>query len=465
MSKVISVADLNKVDTFANVPDDQLQWLIANSEVAELKEGDVFFKQGDPLDHTHFVLEGTLSFRLEQAGQFREVGQVPYGKITGTLPFSRGTTVSGVGIAIQNSTILSFHKRFFREMIRDHYELTEMLVHTMTTRVRTFTQQTEQNDRMIALGKISAGLAHELNNPASAVVRSAGELKSQFKMQPDTFKKIMSIEMKPDEVEAVNNLLFVKVAEGPTLNLSLMDKADMEDEITDWLEDHGVEDGTEIAETLAEFSFGVDLLEEVCAKVPASELPAVAEWIRNVLSIEKLVDEIEEASSRIANLVTSVKSYTHMDQAPEQQMSDIRVGIRNTLTILGHKVRKQKVQLKESFPEGMPQVKVFVSELNQVWTNLIDNALDAMPDGGELEINADFDADYLRVRIIDSGTGIPEDVLNKIFDPFFTTKEMGKGTGMGLDMVQRIVNQHQADIRVESKPGRTQFLVCFSRNI
>ena len=464
MSNVISVADLNKVDTFENIPDEQLQWLIEHAEVVELKDGDVFFKKGDPIVHAHFVLEGRLSFRVEQAGQFREVSVVGKGHITGTLPFSRTKGASGLGMATQDTTILSLHKDRFREMIRDHYELTEMLVHTMTSRVREFVKQSEQNDKMMALGKISAGLAHELNNPASAVVRSAGELKEQLKLQPDNFKKVIAMRIEPSQVDAVNRILFSKASAG-SQQMSLMEKSDLEDDITDWLEERGVEDGTEIAEILAEFGFDLEVLEELYEYVPDQFFPPVANWFNSVLSTEKLVTEIDEASSRIAKLVKSVKSYTHMDQAPERQMADIREGIRNTFTILGHKIKKQQIDLKENFPEDMPQVKVFVSELNQVWTNLMDNAIDAMPDGGTLEIAADFDKDYLRVHVIDSGAGIPEDVIGSIFDPFFTTKEMGKGTGMGLDVVQRIVNQHQAVIQVKSQPGETKFTVCFMRNL
>lgn len=465
MSKVISVADLNKVDIFVSIPNEQLQWLIEKSSVVELQDGDVFFKKGDPIDATHFVLEGKLSFRIEQAGQFREVGQVEKGGITGTLPFSRTKDATGIGTTIQSATILSLHKSFFREMIRDHYELTEMLVHTMTSRVRQFVKQQEQNDKMMALGKISAGLAHELNNPASAVVRSASELKEQLKLQPDNFKKVISIKMDAAKVDAVNNILFSKADKGPNLEMSLMEKTDLEDELTDWLEEHGLDDGSEIAETLAEFSFDISVLEEIYEQVPDEHFPPVANWLNNVLSTEKLVNEIGEASSRIANLVKSVKAYTHMDQSPERQLSDIRIGIRHTFTILGHKMKKHQVELKESFPADMPEVKVFVSELNQVWTNLIDNALDAMPNGGTLEVSADYDPDYLRVYVIDSGTGIPEETIGNIFDPFFTTKAMGKGTGMGLDVVQRIVQQHQADIQVASQPGCTKFTVCFLRNI
>lgn len=464
MSKVISVADLHKVDTFENIPDNQLQWLLENSEVVELKDGDIFFKKGDPVVQTHFILEGRISFRVEQAGQFREMAVVEQGAITGTLPFSRTKGATGVGMATLNTTILSLHKDHFREMIREHYELTEMLVHTMTSRVREFVKQQEQNDKMMALGKISAGLAHELNNPASAVVRSAGELKEQLKLQPDNFKRVMAMEMSPDQVDAVNKTLFSKASSGPQ-QMSLMEKSDLEDEITDWLEERGIEDGTEIAEILAEFNFDLDTLEELYEHVPDQYFPPVANWFNSVLSTEKLVSEIDEASSRIAKLVKSVKSYTHMDQSPEKQLADIREGIRNTFTILGHKIKKQQVDLKESFPEDMPQIKVFVSELNQVWTNLIDNAIDAMPDGGTLEIAADFDKDYLRVHVIDSGTGIPDDVIGNIFNPFYTTKEMGKGTGMGLDVVQRIVSQHSADIQVKSKPGETKFTVCFMRNL
>jgi signal transduction histidine kinase len=192
-------------------------------------------------------------------------------------------------------------------------------------------------------------------------------------------------------------------------------------------------------------------------------LSPVLNWVNNNLVTEKMVTDIQEASQRISDLVGSVKNFTHMDRAQDKQFCDIRVGLRNTLTMLNHKIKKGSVTVTEHFDETLPEVKAFIGELNQVWTNIIDNALDAMegrPDS-TLEIQTERDKEFVKVTITDNGPGIPKEDLDKIFDPFFTTKEIGKGTGLGLDVVARIVKQHHGSIKAKSVPGRTAFIVCF----
>ena len=348
-------------------------------------------------------------------------------------------------------------------MIQECHELTERLVHTMTNRVRDYITSQQQSEKLMALGKISAGLAHELNNPASAVVRSSMELKKNLSTVTDKFKKVMSVSLSVDQVTALDHILFSKVSQGMNKHISLLEKTELEDEILDWIEEKGIEDADDIVENLVDFNFREEDLDNIFEKIPTqNDLAPVLAWLNNVLNTEKLVGEIEEAAKRISNLVSSVKSYSHMDKSADKQYVDIHEGIRNTIMIFKHKFKENHVNFVENFQEDLPKVKVWVGELNQVWTNLIDNALDAMAEeGGNLEIKTFQDESFVRIYLSDTGKGIPQEIISKIFDPFFTTKDIGKGTGLGLDAVLRIIQKHNADIKVESKPGNTVFKLCF----
>lgn len=451
---------LKGFEPFAEIPDDHLQWLIDHSECKMYEVGDHLFAPDWEPSEMFIVLSGRFSVSFTANGHTRNVGFVEPGNISGLLPYSRMKQMRATGAATEPSQVLITHRDQFRGLAQASEELMQVLVGVMTTRVREFTKQQQQNEKMMSLGKLSAGLAHELNNPASAVVRSAQELKKHLQYQPDGFKKVIEIRMEPEQVDAANKIIYDKVA-NPIPELSMMERSEREDDLAEWLEDHGAEDGYEMADVLADFGMTTDDLEEISLQVPDAHLTPVVGWIRNVLTTEKMVAEIEEASKRIADLVQSIKSYTHMDRAPEKEEADIHAGIKNTVVMLNHKLRKNKVTLVENFSPEMPPIKLFVSELNQVWTNLIDNAIDAMADGGTLEINSVAEDGFAKVRIVDSGTGIPEDIVGQIFDPFFTTKGVGEGTGMGLEIAHRIVQrQHNGRISVESKPGRTQFEVC-----
>jgi signal transduction histidine kinase len=318
----------------------------------------------------------------------------------------------------------------------------------------------------MALGKLSAGLAHELNNPSAAVIRSASELKRHLAGVPDNFKRVIKIKAADDVVDKVNDLVFSKLDfHGKTVS-SLLQKTALEDELNEWLETNGIREVYEMVETFADFGLNVTELEEVKSWLRPEDLFPVLGWINQVMNTEKLVCDIEEAAKRINTLVTSVKGYTHMDQAPEKQRVDVHIGIRNTLTMLNHKLKKNNIKLVETFQQDLPKANIFVSEMNQVWTNIIDNAIDALEgrSDGVLEIRTQKDREFILVRVIDNGPGIPEDIKDKIFDPFFTTKPIGKGTGLGLEVVQQIITQHNGKIDVSSEPGRTEFTICFPIN-
>ena len=361
------------------------------------------------------------------------------------------------------SRVLSYPTDKIREMIRDKFELTQALVHVMSNRVREFTALQQQNEKMMALGKLSAGLAHELNNPASAIVRDSISLKKHLQLEPENFKRVIAIKINDAQVDAVNKGLFDALAIKDRPRLTLKERTRMEDNVSDWLDDKGVDNSYDLAENFVSFNFDTDKLEGLTGSIPAAYLSPILNWINTVLVTEKMVEDIQESSQRIANLVSSVKTFTHMDRGTDKQYADIHTGIGNTLTMLGYKIRHGNITLAEDFDEKLPPVKALIGELNQVWTNLIDNALDAMEINGKgtLTIITEKEQQFVQVTIMDDGPGIPPEELPMIFDPFFTTKDIGKGTGMGLEVVQRIVQQHNGTIKVKSKPGQTEFIVCF----
>lgn len=453
-----------KMEDLQSVPATELEWMARAGKEWDLAEGDFLFKRDQASDNLHILLEGKLRLYGLVNGSQREFGAMESGDITGVLPYSRMKIAGGFGQATEPCRVFSLHRDHFPEMIRENYSLTSAFVHKMTNRVRSFTALQQQNEKLMALGKLSAGLAHELNNPASAIVRSATNLKDHLKAIPEGFKKVIAVKMDGSEIDAVNEILFRNLDSGMVEGMSLMERSSCEDEVAEWLEDKGVEDGYEIAENLVDFGFSEEDLEELSSRVPDNHFVPIIHWINNNLITEKMVLEISEASQRIAELVGSVKSYTHMDQSLDKQDVDLAKGIRNTLRMLQHKLKKGPVKVVENFSAEAATVTGFPGELNQVWTNLIDNAIDAMEESAEkvLEIKSWRDKHgNTYVSIIDSGSGIPEDVLSRIFDPFYTTKEVGQGTGLGLDVVKKIIeDQHKGRIKVESRPGRTEFNIC-----
>ena len=454
---------LQSLPTFEDVPANSLEWMITSGEVKEYAVGEFLFKKGDPSDYMHIVIEGEFEvYQITDRGRkfFTEFNE---GEITSQLPYSRLNSAVGFGEATKPSTVFRLHKDCFRTMISDHFELTRGLVHRMTSRVRNFTTMQVQNEKLAALGKLSAGLAHELNNPASAMVRSAGELSKNLKKGPDSFKKILKIDLTEKEVEGIQTLLMSKL-DRPMPQHSMMKRNELEEDMADWLEAHGESNGFDYAEHFVAFGFEVEEMEDLYQLIGTKHLTPTLEWMNGQLEIVRVVREIEGAAKRIGELVGSIKKYSYMDRDSDRQEVDINEGIRSTLTMLAHKARKNKVSVEEEFQDDLSKVRGLPGELNQVWTNLLDNALDAMEEnGGKLVVRTASDDNYINVWIRDSGPGIPEDIVNHIFEPFFTTKEQGKGTGLGLDIVKKIIDQHKADIRVKSQPGNTEFKISFVR--
>jgi signal transduction histidine kinase len=457
---------LQSIEALQDVPLSQLQWLLDHCAQLEIKQDEYLFRSGDPIKGTYIITEGSFRICVMQGNELREIARFEPKDITGYLPFSRGKVLNALGQALSDTKYLFFPRENAEEMIRTQFELTQALVHIMTTRVRNFTSQELQNEKMMALGKLSAGLAHELNNPASAIVRGSASLLQHLKLAPETFKKVMAIRVSEEAVTLVSGQLFTILSRGEKPHLTMMQRSSKEDDLLDWMDEYDIDNVQEVAENFVDFGFTTDDLDGFKKMMPNESMSAVFNWINNNLVTERMVMDIEEASRRIAGLVSSVKNFTHMDQGHGKQYADIHNGIRSTLTMLQYKVRKGNIVLEEDFDNSLPEVNAMIGELNQVWTNLIDNALDAMEINGKgvLLIKTRRDKDCVEVTIGDNGPGIPDELKSQIFDPFFTTKEVGKGTGLGLDVVTRIVKQHNGSIKVNSRPGKTEFIVEFPIN-
>jgi signal transduction histidine kinase len=457
---------LSQHPLFVGVPQLQLQWLEAHCQQIELAEGEYLFKKDQPIEFLLIMRSGKVEAFFLQNGQKRVFAEYEPPFITGKLPYSRMEKAAAFGIALEPSSLLGLHERFFPEMIRQHYELTSVFVQQMSNRIRDFTYLQQQQEKMVSLGKLSAGLAHELNNPVSAIVRGSDALRKHLSNTPEKFKAVISMPLTPEQVDQVNELLFARMkALGNLPHQSLLEKNRLEEDLTDWLEAHQVEEPYDLAASLAEARFERNDLEQISQVLPAQAMGPVLQWIENNLITERMVIEIDEASRRIAGLVESIKGYSQMDKAPSKQVLALEEGIRNTLVLLNYKLKSKEITVSLHIHPELPVVEGYAGELNQVWTNLIDNAIDAMDKGGKLSVSIQLEREMVRIDIEDSGSGIPEEILGQIFDPFFTTKEIGKGTGLGLDIVSKIVSHHNGKISVKSIPGQTVFTVCLPASV
>jgi signal transduction histidine kinase len=448
-------AELLSIPIFKGLPDDQVNWFLSQAQELALKPDDIYLHQGDPADAMFVVLEGQLQARGELGGEVVMVSSKP-GDVTGVLPFSRMKHFPLTGRALTNSRVLRFPASVFPELVRKMPELASRLVGLMSDRIRETTRVEQQRNRLAGLGKLSAGLAHELNNPASAAKRAASQLRDMLKQIKDASHELGARELSPAqkaEIEKLEATLIQKDGPPPdTLTITTL-----EDQLDAILRSHGQNDLWQLSANLARKGATPKLLESLFASLDPDTARAALVRISASLEIAGLLNEIESSTSRISDLVRAIKEYTFMDQAPLQNV-DIVKSLETTLIILNHKL-KRGVNVERDYQRIPLLVNSFGSELNQVWTNIIDNAVDAMAGQGTLRVRTYRDSDCAVVEISDTGSGIPPDVLPRIFEPFFTTKGVGEGTGLGLDTAQRIVRKHKGSIQVDSRPGDTRFQI------
>ncbi len=446
---------LRRVPTFEGLPDDQITWFLTQSEELHLKPGDFYTRQGDVADRMTIVLEGQLEARGELGGESIAF-PMKAGDVTGKLPFSRMKQFPLSGRAITDSFVVRFPAAKFPELVQKMPELTQRLVGLMSDRIRETTRFEQQRDRLAALGKLSAGLAHELNNPASAAKRATSQLRAILKRVRDASLELGRRDLTPTQKAEIEKLEASLVqTDGPPLDA--LAASDLEDQLDSLLRSHGQNDLWQLAADLAKKNFKPESLEQIFAALDADTARAALVRISSSVEIADLLNQIESSTSRISDLVGAIKEYTFMDQAPIQNV-DIVKTLETTLTILNHKL-KHGVTVHRDYQQIPLLVNSFGSELNQVWTNLIDNAIDAMGGKGDLRVRTYREDNCVVVEIADNGPGISAEVEPHIFEPFFTTKAVGEGTGLGLDTVQRIVKKHRGSIQVQSEPGDTRFQV------
>ncbi|HKT48254.1 MAG TPA: ATP-binding protein [Candidatus Acidoferrales bacterium] len=452
------IPELRKIIAFRDLSEDDMTWLVQHMEEVQFRAGEVYGRPGDPLEHLFVLLEGEV--QGERPGMpGTPTFTATAGDITGLLPFSRLTHFKHISRAVLPTRGVRLHKRDFPEMLHRIPVLAQRLVALMSDRIREYTRMETQQDKLMALGKLSAGLAHELNNPAAAARRASQDLmKAMDRVRAASMKLMQHAPAEPQR----NAILQFERAAGETaiaraIPADPLERSDCEEAVTSWLEEHNIDEPWEIASTLADGGVTSEKLDELLGIVGTTIIGPAVHRVAAIITIYGLIQEIDNSTRRISELVTAVKRYSYMDQAPMQEV-DLHDDLENTLKIFGHRLKKGVNVVREYDPQ-LPRVCAFGSELNQVWTNLIDNAIDAMQGQGELRIRTCRELDSVVVEICDNGPGVPQEIQSRIFDPFFTTKGVGEGTGLGLDTASRIVRKHHGYIELKSAPGDTRFRV------
>jgi signal transduction histidine kinase len=448
-------SELRTVPPLADLPDEIIRWLAAHMVARDLAAGEVLVEAGSPADRMLVTFIGDFQGTRPDGGPpFR----FDAGQVTGMLPYSRLKTFPGTVRAIVPSRVATLSTAFFPEMLERFPVLGQRLVGLMSDRIRENTRAAEQREKLMSLGKLSAGLAHELNNPSSAARRAAEGLREAVARLRDANARLDQHSLTaPQRAElAAREQQCLASASSPA-PADPLERSDREQALGDWLDRRGVPEGWTVAAGLADAGLDLPRVEAIAAGFPSEALGDVLARLSSSLFIARLVEEIESSTSRISELVKAIKEYSYMDQGPVQEV-DLHQGLDSTLLIMKHRL-KHGVTVFREYDRALPKICARPGELNQVWTNLIANAIDAMSGQGELRIRTARELDCVRVEIIDNGTGIEPEIQGRVFDPFFTTKGVGEGTGLGLDIVHRIVRDHHGDIRFESRPGATNFQV------
>ncbi|MBX0291802.1 GHKL domain-containing protein [Hymenobacter sp. HSC-4F20] len=449
-------ADLTRIDTFADLPLATLEWLASHGERRTYASNDTIMQPGDEAEFMVALLRGSLQFYAVRHGNREPAFRIEAGQISGVLPYSRLRIIQGTGVAVGETEVFLLHRNLFPELEHVSPELVQRLVGLMSDRARQEARTQERDDKLRALGKLSAGLAHELNNPAAAIMRAAENLATLLQAKPALLQELVRHCPSPEALAALAHLATAPIAATPPARSALA-RADAEDELADWLEAQQVPDGYQLAAGLLDAGLTLATLEPVIEAMPEAARPAALSWLEGQLTTRRLVLDVQEAGSRITTLVANVKTYSHMDRGGDFAPLQVHDGLDSTLNILSYCLREEKVTVTRDYAPALPLVRGQVSSLNQVWTNLLDNAIDALPPGGEITVRTRQEGDFVRVFIIDNGPGIPPEVLPRIMEPFFTTKAAGEGTGLGLDIALRIVEQHGGRLDVQSVPGHTEF--------
>ena len=458
-----SVDELRTLFLFEKLSDDQLEWLCEKGHVERIEPGPVYL-EGEPALCFYVLLEGTTVMSRRVGVDDVDVTRTSErGVYAGAFNAYLGDRVPQV---YNNTLRVTVPSRFFvlgaaayAQLMREWFPMAVHLLEGLFFGAQNAQQALGQRERLLALGTLSAGLTHELNNPAAAAVRATSALRERV---AGMRHKLGMIAAGPYNRAALETLIRLQedaaehVSKAPTL--SPLEASDREDAVADWLEDHGIAGGWDLAPTFVQAGLEIGWLDKVAATVGDATLEGALRWLNYTVETELLMNEIEDSTGRISTLVAAAKQYSQLDRAP-YQVVDVHELLDSTLLTLGGKIGPG-INVVKDYDRALPAIPAYAAELNQVWTNLIDNAVAAMKGNGTLTVRTAHDGDRLLVEVGDTGPGVPEEIRERIFEPFFTTKPVGEGTGLGLDISWRIVvKKHHGDLRVESVPGGTRFRV------
>ena len=451
--------EVRRVPLFADLSEVDLERLYQMAETISIHSGELVFEEGSPGDALYVVLDGELEVTKRRGGQDVVLAVRGVGEFIGEMSLLEQAPRSASVRALRESRLLVISQAAFQTLLSCSPSAHLTILRTVTSRLRSTESMLVQSEKMAALGTLAAGLAHELNNPGAAIQRSAAQLRDTLAEWERSAAELSTLATDPHQNEIVGALReeTVKRTAAPALSdpLSL---SDQESELQEWLEDHGVEQAWEFAPVLVSFGWERDELEQLTEHFSTAQLPLVLRWLAAGSSVRGLLDEVVKSAEEISEIVKAVKTYSYLDQAPIQEV-DIRESLENTLVILRPKI-KAGISITRDYADDVPRVEAYGSELNQVWTNILNNAIDAMQGQGELTLRTYTKDGAVAVEIIDNGPGIPPEVQPRIFEPFFTTKAPGVGTGLGLHIAYNIIaHKHHGQIQAASKPGETRFLV------
>jgi signal transduction histidine kinase len=459
----LPVQALRKLFLFEKLSDDQLQWLSEHGWVTEAPGGSVVLAEGDPAELFIVLLSGTITMsrrvgqddvetvRTDQVGVYA-------GAMQAYVADPSGQTYVATIRVVSDARFFVLRAGDFAWMVRTWFPMAIHLLEGLFLGMRASAHIVQQRQQLLALGALSAGLTHELNNPAAAAVRATAALRDRVAGMRQKLAMLAKGDLDPEllgllvdvQEEAVR-----AVAEAP--KLTPLEEAEREDALGDWLDEHQIPDGWQLAPTFVAAGAAPEFLDKVAEGAPPATLEGAVRWLAYTLETELLMNEITDSVTRISALLAAAKQYSNMDRAPHERV-DIHLGLKSTLVMLAGKL--EGIEVVKDFDRSLPKVPVYAGELNQVWTNLVDNAVQAMDGHGTLTVRTSMDGDRVRVEIGDTGPGVPENLRRRIFEPFFTTKPVGQGTGLGLDISYRIVvGRHGGDLTVESRPGDTRFIV------
>jgi signal transduction histidine kinase len=452
----VTLDELRRVPLFADLSDEDLEQLYQMASTVSIEPGELVFEEDSPGDALYVILDGELEVTKRRDGQDVVLAVRRAGEFIGEMSVLERAPRSASVRALQSSRLLVISQSAFQTLLSCSPSAHLRVLNTVTSRLRSTESMLVQNEKMAALGTLAAGLAHELNNPAAAIGRSAAQLRDALS---DWQRLATELGALSDQTEAINALheTSLERAAAPVA-FDPLSLSDLEADLEEWLEDRGVEPAWEFAPALVSSGWDRDELARAIERFSADQQTVVLRWLAAGSSVYGLLGEVGTSAEAISEIVKAVKTYSYLDQAPIQEL-DVRESLETTLIILRPKI-KAGISIKREYADDVPRIEAYGSELNQAWTNIIDNALDAVRDGGELVLRTyTRDGDAV-VEVIDNGPGIPPEVQHRIFEPFFTTKGPGVGTGLGLHIAYNIiVHKHHGEIQVSSTPGETRFQV------